>query len=60
MMGKDIIPLLVQRLMGASDFLALPACEQLVREKRSIITINAASEQRPEGEQGHAFRTVKL
>ncbi|MFZ1785373.1 MAG: hypothetical protein WAU23_09210 [Ferruginibacter sp.] len=30
--------------MDESNFLALPAGEQLVREKRSIITINAASD----------------
>jgi hypothetical protein len=57
-LGKDILPLLVNKLMDESNFLALPAFEELAN-KRHIISINAADEKVLEGEQGRAFRTVK-
>lgn len=57
-LGKDIIPLLVSKLMDENNFLALPAFEQLAG-KRSTIQIDAADEKIQEGEQGRAFRTVK-
>ena len=57
-LGKDIIPLLVSKLMDENNFLALPAFEQLAG-KRNTIQIDAADEKIQEGEQGRAFRTVK-
>lgn len=57
-LGKPILPLLVKKLMDESNFMALPAFEELAG-KRHIIRINAADEKVLEGEQGRAFRTVK-
>ncbi len=57
-MGKDIIPLLVNKLMDESNFLALPAFEELAG-KRMTISIDANDEKVLEGEQGRAYRTVK-
>ena len=58
-LGKDILPLLASKLMDETNFLALPAFEQLAADKRLIIPINAADEKVLEGEQGRTFRTVK-
>jgi hypothetical protein len=58
-MGKEIIPLLVNKLMDESNFLALPAYENLVG-KRLSIPIDSKDEKVLEGEQGRAYRTVKL
>jgi hypothetical protein len=57
-LGKEILPLLVSKLMDETNFLALPAFEELA-SKKHIIRINAADEKVLEGEQGRAFRTVK-
>jgi hypothetical protein len=57
--GKEILPLLVNKLMDETNFLALPAFEELAANKRLIIPINAADEKVLEGEQGRTFRTVK-
>jgi hypothetical protein len=57
-LGKDILPLLVSKLMDEANFLALPAFEELA-DKKHIIRINAEDEKVLEGEQGRAFRTVK-
>lgn len=57
-MGKDIVPLLVNKLMDESNFLALSAFEQLA-DKKFMIRIDAADEKVLEGEQGRAYRTVK-
>jgi hypothetical protein len=57
-LGKEILPLLVSKLMDESNFLALPAFEELANKKH-IIPINAADEKVLEGEQGRAFRTIK-
>jgi hypothetical protein len=45
--------------MDDSNFLALPAYEKLA-DKRAIISIDANDEKVLEGEQGRAYRTVKL
>ena len=58
-MGKEIIPLLVNKLMDESNFLALPAYENLAG-KRLSIAIDSKDEKVLEGEQGRAYRTVKL
>jgi hypothetical protein len=58
-MGKEIVPLLVNKLMDESNFLALPAYESLAG-KRLSITIDSKDEKVLEGEQGRAYRTVKL
>jgi len=58
-MGKEIVPLLVNKLMDESNFLALPAYESLAG-KRLSIAIDANDEKVLEGEQGRAYRTVKL
>jgi hypothetical protein len=58
-LGKDIIPLLINKLMDESNFLALPAYESLAG-KRLTVAIDSKSEQVLEGEQGRAYRTVKL
>jgi hypothetical protein len=58
-MGKAIIPLLVNKLMDESNFLALPAYENLAG-KRLSIPIDSKDEKVLEGEQGRAYRTVKL
>lgn len=58
-MGKVIIPLLVNKLMDESNFLALPAYESLAG-KRMSIPIDSRDEKVLEGEQGRAYRTVKL
>jgi hypothetical protein len=58
-MGKVIIPLLVNKLMDESNFLALPAYESLAG-KRMSIPIDSGNEKVLEGEQGRAYRTVKL
>jgi hypothetical protein len=58
-MGKEIVPLLINKLMDESNFLALAAYEKLA-DKRSIISIDANDEKVLEGEQGRAYRTVKL
>ncbi len=57
-LGKTIVPLLVNKLMDESNFLALSAFEQLAG-KRLMIAINADDETVLEGEQGRAYRTVK-
>ena len=57
-LGKDILPLLATKLMDETNFLALPAFEELV-DKKMIIRINPADEKVLEGEQGRSFRTVK-
>ena len=57
-LGKEILPLLVSKLMDETNFLALPAFEELAG-KRFTISINAADEKVLEGEQGRTFRTVK-
>jgi hypothetical protein len=57
-LGKDILPLLVSKLMDESNFLALPAFEALAN-KKYIISINAKDERVLEGEQGRAYRTAK-
>lgn len=58
-MGKDILPLLVLKMTDDSNFLSLPAFEQLAKDKKWIISIDAADERILEGEQGRAYRTVK-
>jgi hypothetical protein len=58
-MGKEIVPLLVNKLMDESNFLALPAYESLAG-KRLSIAIDSKDEKVLEGEQGRAYRTVKL
>lgn len=58
-MGKEIIPLLVNKLMDESNFLLLPAYENLAG-KRLSIPIDSKDEKVLEGEQGRAYRTVKL
>lgn len=58
-MGKEILPLLVNKLMDESNFLALPAFEKLA-DKKLVISIDARDEKVLEGEQGRAYRTVKL
>jgi len=57
-LGKDILPLLVNKLMDETNFLALPAFEELAGKKH-IIRIHAADKKNLEGEQGRAFRTAK-
>ena len=57
-LGKDIVPLLASKLMDETNFLALPAFEELV-DRKMIIRINPADEKVLEGEQGRSFRTVK-
>lgn len=58
-MGKEIVPLLINKLMDESNFLALPAYEKLA-DKKLVISIDARDEKVLEGEQGRAYRTVKL
>jgi hypothetical protein len=58
-MGKEIIPLLINKLMDESNFLALAAYEKLA-DKKMVIRIDANDEKVLEGEQGRAYRTVKL
>ena len=58
-LGKEVVPLLAGKLMDEANFLALPAFEELVDNKKLIIRINASDEKVLEGEQGRAFRTVK-
>ena len=58
-LGKEILPLLASKLMDETNFLALPAFEELAANKKLIIRINAADEKVLEGEQGRTFRTVK-
>ncbi|HEY6063850.1 MAG TPA: hypothetical protein VIV35_09590, partial [Chitinophagaceae bacterium] len=58
-LGKEIVPLLANKLMDETNFLALPAFEELVDNKKLIIRINAAEKKVLEGEQGRTFRTVK-
>jgi hypothetical protein len=57
-LGKSIVPLLANKLMDESNFLALSAFEKLAG-KRFTIAINADDETVLEGEQGRAYRTVK-
>ena len=57
-LGKEILPLLVNKLLDENNFLALPAFEALAG-KKLIIAVDAADEKVLEGEQGRAFRTVK-
>ncbi|HMK25098.1 MAG TPA: hypothetical protein VK483_03645 [Chitinophagaceae bacterium] len=57
-LGKSIVPLLASKLMDETNFLALPAFEELV-DKKMIIHINPKDEKVLEGEQGRTFRTVK-
>jgi hypothetical protein len=45
--------------MDESNFLALPAYEKLA-DKKMIINIDARDEKVLEGEQGRAYRTVKM
>jgi hypothetical protein len=49
---------LANKLMDETNFLALPAFEELAG-KRFTISINAADEKVLEGEQGRAYRSVK-
>lgn len=58
-LGKEILPLLASKLMDETNFLALPAFEELATNKKLIIPIKAANEKVLEGEQGRTFRTVK-
>jgi hypothetical protein len=58
-MGKTILPLLAKKLMTESNFMALPAFENIAADKKLIIRIDAKSEQVLEGEQGRAYRTIK-
>jgi hypothetical protein len=58
-LGKDILPLLAIKMTDDSNFLALPAFEQVAKDKKLIIRIDAADERILEGEQGRAYRTVK-
>lgn len=58
-LGKEILPLLASKLMDETNFLALPAFEELAANKRLIIPINAADKKVLEGEQGRTFRTIK-
>jgi len=58
-MGKEIIPLLVNKTIDESNFLALPAYESLAG-KRLSIPIDSRDEKVLEGEKGRAYRTVKL
>ncbi len=58
-LGKEILPILAGKLMDETNFLALPAFEELAADKRLIIAINPADEKVLEGEQGRTFRTVK-
>ncbi len=57
-LGKAIVPLLANKLMDETNFLALPAFEELAGKKFTI-RIDAADEKVLEGEQGRTFRTVK-
>ncbi|MBL0056899.1 MAG: hypothetical protein IPP31_12115 [Chitinophagaceae bacterium] len=57
-LGKSIVPLLAGKLTDESNFLALPAFEQLAG-KRFTIRIDSTDERIQEGEQGRAYRTVK-
>ena len=58
-LGKVILPLLAQKLMDENNFLALPAFEELVDNKKVTIRINAKDEKILEDEQGRGYRTVK-
>jgi hypothetical protein len=58
-LGKEILPLLASKLMDETNFLALPAFEELADNKKLIIRANAADEKLLEGEQGRTYRTVK-
>ncbi len=58
-LGKEILPLLAKKLMDETNFLALPAFEELVDNKKLLIRINPKDEKVLEGEQGRTFRTVK-
>jgi hypothetical protein len=58
-LGKEILPLLASKMMDETNFLALPAFEELANNKKLIIRINPADEKVLEGEQGRSFRTVK-
>jgi hypothetical protein len=58
-LGKIILPLLANKMTNDSNFLALPAFEQLAKDKKMIIRIDSADERILEGEQGRAYRTVK-
>jgi hypothetical protein len=58
-LGKDILPLLAMKMTDDANFLALPAFEQLAKDKKLIIRIDSADERILEGEQGRAYRTVK-
>lgn len=58
-MGKEIVPLLAQKLMDESNFIALPAFEKISANRKLVIEIDAADEKILEGEQGRAYRTVK-
>jgi hypothetical protein len=58
-LGKIVLPLLAKKLMDENNFLALPAFEELVDNKKITIRINAKDEKVLEGEQGRTFRTVK-
>lgn len=57
-MGKEILPLLAQKMMDESNFMALTAFEKLA-SKKLIVRIDSNDEKVQEGEQGRAYRTVK-
>ncbi|HEV7779633.1 MAG TPA: hypothetical protein VGO58_00125 [Chitinophagaceae bacterium] len=57
-MGNGIVPLLAEKLMDESNFMALSAFEQLAGKKWTL-RIDSKDEKVLEGEQGRAFRTVK-
>jgi hypothetical protein len=58
-MGKDVLPLLANKMTDDSNFLILPAFEQIAKDKKLIIRIDSSDERILEGEQGRAYRTVK-
>lgn len=58
-MGKAILPLLAKKLMTESNFMALPAFENIAASKKLLVRIDPKSEQVLEGEQGRAYRTVR-
>lgn len=56
--GKSILPLLAEKLMDESNFMALSAFERIAGKSLSI-PIDSKDEKVLEGEQGRAYRTVK-
>lgn len=58
-LGRKILPLLAEKLMDQTNFLALPAFEALQETKRNIVRIDPGDIKILEGEQGRAYATLK-